>query len=125
MLRCTPCLADKPEPDVLAKCDACYTFPCQNGASCRPVPLRDYECDCPPGFHGRNCQHPVDACYGSPCENHGTCKVLEEGRFRWGRRTISMSCKRSLQGGVVKRTGERERGRVLRKGHEGYGFSEI
>ncbi|CAN8023631.1 unnamed protein product [Ixodes persulcatus] len=72
---------DKPEPDVLAKCDACYTFPCQNGASCRSVPLRDYECDCPPGFHGRNCQHPVDACYGSPCENHGTCKVLEEGRF--------------------------------------------
>ncbi|XP_037574945.1 protein slit isoform X1 [Dermacentor silvarum] len=73
--------AAKPEPDVLAKCDACYTFPCQNGATCRAVPLRDYECVCPPGYHGRNCEYLVDACYGNPCENHGTCKVLEAGRF--------------------------------------------
>ncbi|XP_064466119.1 protein slit-like isoform X2 [Ornithodoros turicata] len=71
----------KPEPDVLAKCDACFTFPCQNGATCQSVPLRDYECTCPPGYHGRNCEYVIDACYGNPCENHGTCKVLEAGRF--------------------------------------------
>lgn len=73
--------ADKPGADVLAKCDACYTFPCQNGASCHSVALRDYQCTCAPGYHGRNCDSLVDACYGNPCENHGTCKVLEAGRF--------------------------------------------
>lgn len=73
----------KPEPEVLAKCDACYTFPCQNGATCKPKPLRDYECICAPGYHGTNCEYVIDACYGNPCESGGTCKVLEAGRFRW------------------------------------------
>ncbi|XP_071038445.1 protein slit isoform X1 [Parasteatoda tepidariorum] len=71
----------KPEPEVLAKCDACYTFPCQNGATCKPKPLRDYECICAPGYHGVNCEYVIDACYGNPCENSGTCKVMEAGRF--------------------------------------------
>ncbi|XP_076372429.1 protein slit-like isoform X3 [Tachypleus tridentatus] len=72
---------DKPEPDVLAKCDACYTFPCRNGATCISKPLREYECICPPGYHGNHCEQVIDACYGNPCENGGTCKVLEAGRF--------------------------------------------
>ncbi|KAF8787753.1 Protein slit like protein [Argiope bruennichi] len=71
----------KPEAEVLAKCDACYTFPCQNGATCKPKPLRDYECICAPGYHGAKCEYVIDACYGNPCENGGTCKVLEAGRF--------------------------------------------
>ncbi|GBM42199.1 Protein slit [Araneus ventricosus] len=71
----------KPEAEVLAKCDACYTFPCQNGATCKPKPLRDYECTCAPGYHGAKCEYVIDACYGNPCENGGTCKVLEAGRF--------------------------------------------
>lgn len=76
------CLATgKIEPEVLAKCDICYTFPCRNGATCRPLPERDFECVCSPGYHGRNCEYVIDACYGHPCENGGTCKVLEEGRF--------------------------------------------
>ncbi|XP_046386290.1 protein slit isoform X2 [Ischnura elegans] len=67
--------------EVLAKCDACFTFPCSNGATCHPLPNRQYECECSPGYHGRHCQHLIDACYGNPCRNSGTCKVLEEGRF--------------------------------------------
>ncbi|XP_060527309.1 protein slit isoform X2 [Cylas formicarius] len=67
--------------DILAKCDACYTFPCQNNGKCLTLPERDYECKCSPGYHGKNCEFMIDACYGNPCRNGGACKVLEEGRF--------------------------------------------
>ena len=67
---------------VLAKCDLCYTQPCENGASCHSLANRSYECSCLPAYHGTNCQYKIDACYGNPCENLGTCKVVETGRFR-------------------------------------------
>ncbi|KAI9562208.1 hypothetical protein GHT06_013173 [Daphnia sinensis] len=67
--------------EVLAKCDTCYTFPCKNGATCRPTGERDYECLCAPGYHGKLCESAIDACYGNPCRNSAICKVLEEGRF--------------------------------------------
>ncbi|CAG0919788.1 unnamed protein product [Notodromas monacha] len=65
------------EPEILAKCDACYKFPCRNGATCHSIPLKKYVCECSPGFHGDHCEYEIDACYGNPCENSGTCKVLE------------------------------------------------
>ena len=68
---------------MLAKCDTCFTFPCKNGATCRPTAERDYECVCAPGYHGKYCEAAIDACYGNPCRNGATCKVLEEGRFRF------------------------------------------
>lgn len=68
--------------EILAKCDACYTFPCKNNGKCDTLPDRDYECKCVPGYHGKNCEFMIDACYGNPCRNGGTCKLLEEGRFR-------------------------------------------
>ncbi|RXG73149.1 Protein slit [Armadillidium vulgare] len=67
--------------EVLAKCDMCYTFPCQNGGSCTSLPGKNYECICAPGYHGTECQYKIDACYGNPCVNGGTCKVFETGRF--------------------------------------------
>lgn len=73
--------AQQPESHVLAKCDACYSFPCQNGATCVSKPMRQFECQCPPGFHGANCENKIDACFGNPCDNGGTCKVMEMGRF--------------------------------------------
>ncbi|XP_046914205.2 slit guidance ligand [Dermatophagoides farinae] len=73
--------ASKTEPHILAKCDACYTFPCKNGATCISQPMHTYECMCAPGFHGTNCEYKIDACFGNPCDNGGTCKVLETGRF--------------------------------------------
>ena len=68
--------------EIMAKCDACFTFPCANGGQCEPLPERQYVCRCAPGYHGQHCQYMIDACYGNPCRNSGTCKVLEEGRFR-------------------------------------------
>ncbi|KAI2811133.1 Slit 2 protein [Blomia tropicalis] len=71
----------KPETKIMAKCDACYTFPCENGATCVPKPMLDYRCECTPGYHGPNCENKIDACFGNPCDNGGTCKVMEAGRF--------------------------------------------
>ncbi|XP_025828902.1 protein slit isoform X2 [Agrilus planipennis] len=67
--------------EILAKCNACYTFPCKNGGKCFPMAERDYECNCAPGYHGKDCEFMIDACYGNPCRNGASCKVLEEGRF--------------------------------------------
>lgn len=67
--------------EILAKCDACFTYPCQNKAKCVSLPERDYQCLCQPGFHGKHCEFMIDACYGNPCRNNATCTVLEEGRF--------------------------------------------
>uniref|UniRef100_A0A1A9ZRB4 Protein slit n=1 Tax=Glossina pallidipes TaxID=7398 RepID=A0A1A9ZRB4_GLOPL len=67
--------------EIMAKCDACYTYPCQNKAKCVALAQRDYQCLCQPGFHGKHCEFMIDACYGNPCRNNATCTVLEEGRF--------------------------------------------
>ncbi|OXA44085.1 Protein slit [Folsomia candida] len=75
------CWKDSIPASIQAKCDACYNFPCSNGATCRTMPDRGFECECTPGYHGRHCEQVIDACYGQPCINAGTCKVMEEGRF--------------------------------------------
>ncbi|XP_043269107.1 protein slit isoform X1 [Venturia canescens] len=75
------CKTKQQPADVLAKCDVCYTVPCENGGFCETLPDRKFRCKCSPGYHGDRCQHKIDACYGNPCRNSGTCKVLEEGRF--------------------------------------------
>ncbi|XP_055904656.1 protein slit isoform X2 [Eupeodes corollae] len=72
---------EKISNEILSKCDACYTMPCQNKGECNPLPQRDYQCRCQPGYHGRHCEFMIDACYGNPCRNNATCTVLEEGRF--------------------------------------------
>ena len=95
------------DPSILSKCDLCFTEPCQNGASCRSLPNRDFECRsvgafykqleafykrtpyltpisssrCAPGFYGKTCTEVIDACYGNPCVNGANCQVLEAGRF--------------------------------------------
>ncbi|KAJ8318763.1 hypothetical protein KUTeg_003854 [Tegillarca granosa] len=49
----------------------CYTGRCQNGAACRVV-NRDYVCDCPAGFTGKNCEFIIDYCASQPCF-YGNC----------------------------------------------------
>ena len=75
------CSAADVDASILSKCDLCYTEPCQNGASCRSLPNRDFECVCAPGFHGKTCSEVIDACFGNPCVNDGKCQVKEAGRF--------------------------------------------
>uniref|UniRef100_A0A914CNL9 Protein slit n=1 Tax=Acrobeloides nanus TaxID=290746 RepID=A0A914CNL9_9BILA len=75
------CNAEVPK-HILAKCDACAESVCQNKGVCVRGPGRTYQCNCPVGFHGKNCEHEIDACYGEPCLNNATCKVIQEGRFK-------------------------------------------
>ncbi|KAJ8682332.1 hypothetical protein QAD02_018124, partial [Eretmocerus hayati] len=75
------CKAKQQPAEVLAKCNVCYTSPCQNGGLCETLPDKQFRCKCAPGYHGDRCQYKIDACYGNPCRNSGSCKVLEEGRF--------------------------------------------
>lgn len=73
---------DKADPKILAKCNVCFTYPCQNGGTCNLVGFKQYNCQCTPGYHGDQCESKIDACFGKPCENSGTCTVLDDyGRF--------------------------------------------
>ena len=46
----------------------CKSSPCINGASC--VDLEDfYECQCVPGYTGRNCEIDINECEDQPCLN--------------------------------------------------------
>ena len=75
---------DSGDPQILAKCNVCFTDPCQHGGTCQLVGFKQYSCQCTPGYHGDQCQHKIDACFGNPCENGGTCEVLDDyGRFRY------------------------------------------
>ncbi|KAG0702924.1 Slit 1 protein [Chionoecetes opilio] len=56
---CTTCCTSPRR--VLAKCDLCYTHPCQNGASCRSLANHSYECERVPAYYGPNCQHKIAA----------------------------------------------------------------
>lgn len=72
------------DPNILSKCNICYTFPCKNSGTCELTGFKEYTCQCSPGYHGDHCEFEIDACFGGPCENGGTCKVVDNyGRFRY------------------------------------------
>ncbi|MBK8261256.1 MAG: DNRLRE domain-containing protein [Nannocystis sp.] len=52
--------------------DACDPDPCQNGGSCANIE-DGYECACPAGYGGTDCEIDVDECSGEPCQNGGVC----------------------------------------------------
>ena len=72
--------------------DACASSPCQNSGNC--VDLADgavpYQCYCPTGFCGPNCDQQSnqclanDACTSGPCQNGGTCSsYAQNGQAYW------------------------------------------
>ncbi|XP_072533761.1 protein delta homolog 2 [Salminus brasiliensis] len=52
--------------------------PCQNGANCSLNEAGEYICQCPEGFHGKNCELKAGPCHKakSPCKNGGLCEDL-------------------------------------------------
>ncbi|XP_076359176.1 uncharacterized protein LOC143251821 [Tachypleus tridentatus] len=46
--------------------------PCKEGSTCVNVG-GDYQCDCPPGLVGKNCEINEDDCSSDICEHGGTC----------------------------------------------------
>ena len=45
----------------------CLANPCQNGAACSNNGNTDYECDCPTGWGGQDCDVDLDPCNPNPC----------------------------------------------------------
>ena len=82
---------------------ACLSSPCVNGGSCKNKGGFNYECDCPPGYTGKDCNKEIskqtlsfyqsvhvsinhiriismfccfiipDECFGNKCRNGGQC----------------------------------------------------
>ncbi|RUS85073.1 hypothetical protein EGW08_007167, partial [Elysia chlorotica] len=47
--------------------------PCANGGRCTDLP-NDFQCECAPGFEGKDCSLMIDECRDSPCLHGGICQ---------------------------------------------------
>jgi len=60
---------------------ACESNPCENGAECTDIGHYAYNCSCPDGFVGENCQYD-DLCSPNPCVSgdisSGSCTQVED-----------------------------------------------
>ncbi|XP_078517114.1 protein jagged-2-like isoform X1 [Lissotriton helveticus] len=53
--------------------------PCKNGGTCINTEPNEYQCMCPQGFQGCNCEKPEFSCKSNPCFNGGTCLETKDG----------------------------------------------
>lgn len=49
--------------------------PCRNGGTCENTNPDQYQCKCPEGFSGINCEVVDNVCATAPCLHGGTCTV--------------------------------------------------
>ncbi|KAL7888223.1 hypothetical protein AOLI_G00031970 [Acnodon oligacanthus] len=53
--------------------------PCVNGGTCMNSEPNEYNCACPEGYSGKNCEIAEHACVSNPCANGGTCHEVPSG----------------------------------------------
>uniref|UniRef100_A0A3Q3KFA0 Delta-like protein n=1 Tax=Mastacembelus armatus TaxID=205130 RepID=A0A3Q3KFA0_9TELE len=53
--------------------------PCKNGGTCMNTEPDEYNCVCPDGYSGKNCEIAEHACMSNPCANGGTCHEVPSG----------------------------------------------
>lgn len=58
----------------------CSSKPCRTG-SCTDLPGNSYQCRCPDGITGVNCDVPVLPCDSNPCMNNSTCLTLSMNNY--------------------------------------------
>ncbi|XP_025103918.1 protein jagged-1b-like [Pomacea canaliculata] len=76
------CVCDLNWGDILCDKDLNYCgrhFPCKNDGICRNTKPDEYECTCPKGFTGKNCEIAEHACSKNPCAHGGTCVDIING----------------------------------------------
>ncbi|KAG9483301.1 hypothetical protein GDO78_009302 [Eleutherodactylus coqui] len=60
--------------------DPCFSNPCPQNATCQvTLDTQTYECRCPAGFKGRNCEIPMKRCFKNQCRHGGQCYVTDRG----------------------------------------------
>ncbi|XP_051942227.1 slit homolog 3 protein isoform X1 [Hippocampus zosterae] len=60
---------------LVSKCAPCLAEPCRNNGTCVSDPSGSYQCTCPFGFKGQDCEVAINACVSFPCLNGGTCHL--------------------------------------------------
>uniref|UniRef100_A0A8C6SIA1 Delta-like protein n=1 Tax=Neogobius melanostomus TaxID=47308 RepID=A0A8C6SIA1_9GOBI len=53
--------------------------PCKNGGTCMNTEPDEYQCACPDGYSGKNCEIAEHACVSNPCANGATCHEVPSG----------------------------------------------
>ncbi|KAI5643563.1 cadherin domain-containing protein [Phthorimaea operculella] len=68
---------------------ACGSYPCQNGGTCKELPLpallegeEGYSCICHARFLGRHCEIDSDPCASAPCLHGGVCSNDNAGGYK-------------------------------------------
>ncbi|XP_073498966.1 protein crumbs homolog 1 isoform X1 [Phyllobates terribilis] len=60
--------------------DPCLSNPCPLNATCQvTLDTETYECRCPAGFKGRNCEIPMKRCFRNLCRHGGQCYITDRG----------------------------------------------
>ncbi|XDV42015.1 hypothetical protein PO909_010772 [Leuciscus waleckii] len=76
------CTCDKNWGGLLCDKDLNYCgthHPCVNGGTCMNSEPDEYNCACPEGYSGKNCEIAEHACVSNPCANGGTCHEVPTG----------------------------------------------
>ncbi|KAJ8285050.1 hypothetical protein COCON_G00039000 [Conger conger] len=53
--------------------------PCLNGGTCSNTGPDKYQCSCPEGYSGVDCERAEHACLSDPCSNGGSCVETSQG----------------------------------------------
>ncbi|XP_056282448.1 protein jagged-2-like isoform X1 [Pseudoliparis swirei] len=53
--------------------------PCKNSGTCMNTEPDEYNCACPDGYSGKNCEIAEHACVSNPCASGGTCHEVPSG----------------------------------------------
>lgn len=65
----------------ISTCETCSSNPCLHGGVCQEaLTMVGYNCICPPGFSGRDCETVGEACYPGVC-GEGRCINRPGGGF--------------------------------------------
>uniref|UniRef100_A0A674E159 Delta-like protein n=1 Tax=Salmo trutta TaxID=8032 RepID=A0A674E159_SALTR len=76
------CTCEKNWGGLLCEKDLNYcgtNKPCKNGGTCMNTEPDEYNCACPDGYSGKNCEIAEHACVSNPCANGGTCHEVPSG----------------------------------------------